>query len=91
MLCVHGIHVNFFLCREYIFKFEIFHVKVHKQGNKVGRAIDLSKMSSYHELFNELESLFQMEGILSNPDGAWRLLYTDEENDMMVVGDDPWE
>ncbi|KAL4591493.1 hypothetical protein LXL04_004461 [Taraxacum kok-saghyz] len=65
--------------------------KVHKQGNKVGRAIDLSKMSSYDELFNELEALFQMEGVLNNRDGGWRLLYTDKENDMMVVGDDPWE
>ncbi|KAL8245494.1 hypothetical protein R6Q59_011752 [Mikania micrantha] len=65
--------------------------KVHKQGSKVGRAIDLSKMSSYHELTSELESLFQMEGMLTDRDGAWRLLYTDEENDMMVVGDDPWD
>ncbi|MFS8011824.1 putative transcription factor ARF family [Helianthus anomalus] len=65
--------------------------KVHKQGNKVGRAIDLSKMSSYRELFMELEVLFSMEGVFSNPDGGWRLLYTDEENDMMVVGDDPWD
>nr|GEW52769.1 auxin response factor 4-like [Tanacetum cinerariifolium] len=65
--------------------------KVHKQGNKVGRAIDLSKMSSYRELFMELEALFNMEGAFNNPDGAWRLLYTDEENDMMVVGDDPWD
>ncbi|XP_071709588.1 auxin response factor 4-like [Rutidosis leptorrhynchoides] len=66
--------------------------KVHKQGNKVGRAIDLSKMSSYRELFTELETLFNMEGMVNNnPDGGWRLLYTDEENDMMVVGDDPWD
>ncbi|KAI7730681.1 hypothetical protein M8C21_023045, partial [Ambrosia artemisiifolia] len=65
--------------------------KVHKQGNKVGRAIDLSKMSSYHELHSELESLFQMEGVLTRCDGAWRLLYTDKENDIMVVGDDPWD
>ncbi|KAK9078537.1 hypothetical protein SSX86_002594 [Deinandra increscens subsp. villosa] len=65
--------------------------KVHKQGNKVGRAIDLSKMTSYSELFTELEMLFNMEGMFNNPNGIWRLLYTDEENDMMVVGDDPWE
>lgn len=48
-------------------------------------------MSSYRELFMELETLFNMEGVINNPDGGWRLLYTDEENDMMVVGDDPWE
>ncbi|KAI3799400.1 hypothetical protein L1987_34698 [Smallanthus sonchifolius] len=65
--------------------------KVHKQGNKVGRAIDLSKMSSYRELFMVLEVLFTMEGVFNDPEGGWRLLYTDEENDMMVVGDDPWD
>ncbi|GJR83576.1 auxin response factor 4-like protein [Tanacetum coccineum] len=68
-----------------------FITMVHKQEKKVGRAIDLSKMLNYDELFRELESLFHMEGILINQDGAWRLLYMDEENYMMVVGDDPWD
>ncbi|XP_057480712.1 LOW QUALITY PROTEIN: auxin response factor 4 [Actinidia eriantha] len=64
--------------------------KVHKQGNLVGRAIDLSRLNGYEDLLIELERLFSMEGLLQDPDMGWRILYTDDENDMMVVGDDPW-
>ncbi|XVF19482.1 hypothetical protein REPUB_Repub11eG0114600 [Reevesia pubescens] len=64
--------------------------KVHKQGSLVGRAIDLSRLYGYDDLMTELERLFSMEGLLSNPDKGWRVLYTDSENDVMVVGDDPW-
>ncbi|XP_039018100.1 auxin response factor 4-like [Hibiscus syriacus] len=38
-----------------------------------------------------LERLFSMEGLLSDPGKGWRVLYTDSENDVMVVGDDPWQ
>ncbi|CAJ1979343.1 unnamed protein product [Sphenostylis stenocarpa] len=65
-------------------------MKVHKQGSLVGRAIDLSRLSSYNDLLSELERLFGMEGLLKDPDKGWRILYTDSENDIMVVGDDPW-
>ncbi|XP_027340130.1 auxin response factor 4-like isoform X2 [Abrus precatorius] len=64
--------------------------KVHKQGSLVGRAIDLSRLSSYNDLLIELERLFSMEGLLRDPSKGWRILYTDSENDIMVVGDDPW-
>ncbi|KAK9280573.1 hypothetical protein L1049_014266 [Liquidambar formosana] len=64
--------------------------KVHKQGNLVGRAVDLSRLNGYKDLFIELERLFSMEGLLRDPDKGWRILYTDSENDVMVVGDDPW-
>ncbi|KAJ8768660.1 hypothetical protein K2173_023564 [Erythroxylum novogranatense] len=64
--------------------------KVHKQGSLVGRAIDLSRLNGYSELLNELERLFSMEGLLQDPHKGWRILYTDSENDVMVVGDDPW-
>ncbi|XAR60463.1 hypothetical protein NMG60_11033860 [Bertholletia excelsa] len=64
--------------------------KVHKQGNMVGRAIDLSRLNGYDDLLIELERLFGMEGLLQDPENGWRILYTDSENDMMVVGDDPW-
>lgn len=57
----------------------------------MGRAIDLSRLYSYGDLLSELERLFSMEGLLSDPDKGWRILYTDSENDMMVVGDDPWQ
>lgn len=66
-------------------------MKVHKQGNLVGRAIDLSRLHGYDDLLTELERLFSMEGLLQDPEKGWRILYTDSENDMMVVGDDPWQ
>lgn len=64
--------------------------KVHKQGNLVGRAVDLSRMNGYDDLLSELERLFNMEGLLQSPDQGWQVIYTDSENDMVVVGDDPW-
>ncbi|CAJ2654381.1 unnamed protein product [Trifolium pratense] len=64
--------------------------KVHKQGSLVGRAIDLSRLSGYIDLLSELEKLFGMEGLLRDSNKGWRILYTDSENDIMVVGDDPW-
>lgn len=66
-------------------------MKVHKQGSLVGRAIDLSRLNSYNDLLVELERLFSMEGLLRDPNKGWRILYTDSENDIMVVGDDPWQ
>lgn len=69
----------------------MYSLKVHKQGNLVGRAIDLSKLHGYDELLLELERLFSMEDLLRDPVKGWRILFTDDENDMMVVGDDPWK
>ncbi|XP_077251364.1 auxin response factor 15-like isoform X2 [Tasmannia lanceolata] len=64
--------------------------KVHKQGSVVGRAIDLSKLGGYNDLICELERLFNMEGLLNDPEKGWQVVYTDGEDDMMLVGDDPW-
>ena len=57
----------------------------------MGRAIDLLRLNGYDDLLTELERLFNMEGLLCDPNHGWRILYTDSENDMMVVGDDPWQ
>ncbi|XP_077239190.1 auxin response factor 4 [Tasmannia lanceolata] len=65
--------------------------KVHKQGNMVGRAVDLSKLHGYDDLLIELERIFNMEGMLCDPQKGWQVVYTDSEHDMMLVGDDPWE
>lgn len=56
----------------------------------MGRAIDLSRLNSYQDLLNDLERLFSMEGLLRDHDKGWRILYTDSENDVMVLGDIPW-
>lgn len=57
----------------------------------MGRSIDLSKLNGYDDLLIEIESLFSMKGLLRDPAKGWRILFTDNENDMMVVGDDPWK
>ncbi|KAI4373524.1 hypothetical protein MLD38_011643 [Melastoma candidum] len=66
------------------------YIKVHKQGNLVGRSIDIWKLNNYEDLLCELERLFDMEGLLRDPDKGWRVLFTDSDNGAMVVGDSPW-
>ncbi|CAE6053933.1 unnamed protein product [Arabidopsis arenosa] len=64
-------------------------IKVQMQGTAVGRAVDLTLLRSYDELIKELEKMFEIEGELS-PKDKWAIVFTDDEGDMMLVGDDPW-
>ncbi|CAI9101111.1 OLC1v1038365C1 [Oldenlandia corymbosa var. corymbosa] len=64
--------------------------KVHMQGVAVGRAVDVTALGSYDDLIEELEKLFDLKGELS-PRNKWEVIYTDDEGDMMLVGDDPWQ
>ncbi|XP_010547792.1 PREDICTED: auxin response factor 2-like [Tarenaya hassleriana] len=64
--------------------------KVHKQGIALGRSVDLSKFHDYDELVAELDRLFEFNGeLMATKD--WLIVYTDDEGDMMLVGDDPWQ
>ncbi|XP_018456407.1 auxin response factor 2 [Raphanus sativus] len=65
--------------------------KVHKQGIALGRSVDLSKFQNYEELIAELDSMFEFNGELMAPKKDWLIVYTDAEDDMMLVGDDPWQ
>uniref|UniRef100_I1NUU1 Auxin response factor n=1 Tax=Oryza glaberrima TaxID=4538 RepID=I1NUU1_ORYGL len=65
--------------------------KVHKQGVALGRSVDLSKFSNYDELKAELDKMFEFDGELVSSNKNWQIVYTDNEGDMMLVGDDPWE
>ncbi|XP_075480731.1 auxin response factor 2A-like [Primulina tabacum] len=65
--------------------------KVHKQGTALGRSVELAKFSNYSELINELDNLFEFNGELKARTSDWLVVYTDDEDDMMLVGDDPWE
>ncbi|GAB2218864.1 hypothetical protein Droror1_Dr00002096 [Drosera rotundifolia] len=66
-------------------------VKVYKSGS-VGRSLDISRFSSYHELREELGRLFRIEGKLEDPlRSGWQLVFVDRENDVLLLGDDPWE
>ncbi|KAK1259240.1 Auxin response factor 23 [Acorus gramineus] len=64
--------------------------KVHKQGIALGRSVDLTKFNDYDELIAELDKMFEFEGELMAPNRDWLIVYTDNEGDMMLVGDDPW-
>ncbi|XP_060218374.1 auxin response factor 11-like isoform X2 [Lycium barbarum] len=63
--------------------------KVQMQGVRVGRAVDLAALSGYDDLISELEKIFDIKGELC-PRNKWEVVYTDDEGDMMLVGDDPW-
>ncbi|GMY09552.1 auxin response factor 6-like isoform X1 [Fagus crenata] len=66
-------------------------VKVHKSGS-FGRSLDISKFSSYHELRSELGRMFGLEGQLEDPQrSGWQLVFVDRENDVLLLGDDPWQ
>ncbi|XVF40067.1 hypothetical protein PTKIN_Ptkin01aG0082500 [Pterospermum kingtungense] len=65
-------------------------VKVYKLGS-FGRSLDISKFSSYNELRSELARMFGLEGQLEDPlRSGWQLVFVDRENDVLLVGDDPW-
>ncbi|CAN4088686.1 unnamed protein product [Withania somnifera] len=65
--------------------------KVHKQGTVLGRSVDLAKFNNYDELIAELDQLFDFNGELKARSKSWLVVYTDDEGDMMLVGDDPWQ
>ncbi|GAB4845704.1 Auxin response factor 18 [Ancistrocladus abbreviatus] len=59
------------------------------QGVAVGRAVDLTVLNGYDELIIELEKMFDIKGQLQTQ-SRWAVVFTDDEGDMMLVGDDPW-
>ncbi|KAG6407176.1 hypothetical protein SASPL_130160 [Salvia splendens] len=66
-------------------------VKVHKFGS-FGRSLDITKFSSYPELRSELAQMFGLEGELEDPlRSGWQLVFVDRENDVLLLGDDPWQ
>lgn len=64
-------------------------IKVQMQGVAVGRAVDLTMFEEYDQLIDELEEMFEIKGEL-RPRNKWEIVFTDDEGDMMLVGDDPW-
>ncbi|XP_050372698.1 auxin response factor 8 isoform X2 [Argentina anserina] len=66
-------------------------VKVYKSGS-VGRSLDISRFSSYNQLREELAQMFGIEGKLEDClRSGWQLVFVDRENDVLLLGDDPWE
>ncbi|KAM7517565.1 hypothetical protein LguiB_016527 [Lonicera macranthoides] len=67
------------------------YTKVQKRGS-VGRTIDVTRYKGYGELRHDLARLFGIEGQLEDSRAPeWKLVYVDHENDILLVGDDPWE
>ncbi|XP_042039319.1 auxin response factor 8-like isoform X3 [Salvia splendens] len=67
------------------------YVKVYKTGS-VGRSVDIGRFSSYEELRQELGQMFGVEGLVEDPQrSGWQLVFVDRENDILLLGDDPWE
>ncbi|RRT41258.1 hypothetical protein B296_00057953, partial [Ensete ventricosum] len=65
--------------------------QVYKSGS-VGRSLDISRFSNYEELREELGQMFGIEGLLEDPlRSGWQLVFVDRENDVLLLGDDPWE
>lgn len=58
-------------------------------GIAVGRAVDLTVLEGYDQLIDELEEMFDIRGELQ-PRNKWEIVYTDDEGDMMLLGDYPW-
>ncbi|KAI3714478.1 hypothetical protein L6452_21432 [Arctium lappa] len=67
------------------------YTKVQKRGS-VGRTIDVTRYNGYEELRHDLARMFGIEGQLEDVQRTdWKLVYVDHENDILLVGDDPWE
>uniref|UniRef100_A0A804IAE3 Auxin response factor n=1 Tax=Musa acuminata subsp. malaccensis TaxID=214687 RepID=A0A804IAE3_MUSAM len=67
------------------------YTKVQKRGS-VGRCIDVTRYKGYDELRHDLACMFGIEGQLEDSHRTeWKLVYVDHENDVLLVGDDPWE
>ncbi|KAK8935383.1 Auxin response factor 7 [Platanthera zijinensis] len=60
-------------------------------GIAVGRAVDLTRLEGYTDLLGKLEEMFGIRGELLGDAKKWKVVYTDDEDDMMMVGDDPWQ
>ncbi|XP_076920117.1 auxin response factor 19-like [Bidens hawaiensis] len=76
------------LCRSQTQQRMRTYTKVQKRGS-VGRTIDVTSYKGYDELRQDLARMFGIEGKLE--DAQWKLVYVDHENDILLVGDDPWE
>jgi len=64
-------------------------LQVYKLGS-ITRAVDVNRFKNYTELRCGLAHMFNLEGQLDQNLG-WQLVFTDNEDDLLLVGDDPWE
>ncbi|CAN6274056.1 unnamed protein product [Urochloa humidicola] len=72
------------------------YVKVKKEGDAIGRKVDLSLHASYDELLATLRRMFptttsQDDKEISGSSSHVVITYEDGEGDWMLVGDVPWD
>ncbi|XVE77696.1 hypothetical protein DITRI_Ditri13aG0083800 [Diplodiscus trichospermus] len=65
--------------------------KVLKYGNALGRSVDLTRFDGYEDLISELDSMFDFNGRLTDGSSGWHVTSTDEEGNMRLLGDYPWQ
>jgi hypothetical protein len=63
--------------------------QVYKQGS-LAKDINVNQLSNYEELRETIACMFNLKDIL-DPDLGWQLTYENNEEEVFVVGDDPWE
>lgn len=61
------------------------------QGTAVGRAVDLTRFDRYEEFLRKLEEMFDIEGELCGSKRNWQVVYIGNEDDMRMIGDEPWK
>ena len=77
-------------CSSLAFSCDVFFLQVYKSGS-FGRSLDITKFTSYPELRSELARMFGLEGELEDPvRSGWQLVFVDQENDVLLLGDGPW-
>ncbi|KAL5796839.1 hypothetical protein ACOSQ2_001659 [Xanthoceras sorbifolium] len=65
--------------------------KVLKYGTPLGRSVDLTRFDGYDELVCKLDQMFDFNGSLIDGSSGWHIAFTDEEGDIMLIGDYPWQ
>ncbi|KAF9685302.1 hypothetical protein SADUNF_Sadunf03G0040400 [Salix dunnii] len=69
----------------------VFTEKVYKRG-ALGRSIHMARYSGSAELKQDLARRFGIEGQLEDQQRiGWKLVYMDHDDDVLLVGEDPWE
>ncbi|KAF2314948.1 hypothetical protein GH714_037276 [Hevea brasiliensis] len=77
-------------CKNYCSATNLNCTEVLKYG-AVRRSVDLTRFDGYEDLIRELDQMFDFRGSLIDGSREWQVTYTDDEGDMMLIGDYPWQ
>ncbi|KAJ9171886.1 hypothetical protein P3X46_015188 [Hevea brasiliensis] len=77
-------------CKNYCSATNLNCTEVLKYG-AARRSVDLTRFDGYEDLIRELDQMFDFRGSLIDGSREWQVTYTDDEGDMMLIGDYPWQ